>query len=84
MYAHGTVTTLVAAGDDLPPVPGIGAALGPSFVQVRLEVVELRGPALSLPLEEVFWGGGVGEAFDGPVGHVELAADGTPAVALGQ
>lgn len=36
---------------------------------------------MPLPVKEVFGPGGVGEAFDGAVGHLELAADGAATVA---
>ncbi len=81
--ADPAVASSVARGNDLfPELPGVGAALVPAFVQVGLVLVEDGGPAvLPLAAEEVFWPGGVGEALDRAVGHVQLAPDGTAAVA---
>lgn len=66
--------------DLLPKGPGVRAALGPSLVQVRLEVVELRPAVLPLALEEVFRACRIGQALNGSVGHPELAGDCSSAV----
>lgn len=81
--ADDAVAALVTERDDfLPELPGVGAALGPAFVEVGLVLVQ-RGGSVELILtgEEIFRPGGIGKAFDGAVRHVELAADGAAAVA---
>lgn len=62
----------------------ISAALGPSLVQVRLEVVELCPAVLPLSLEQVFRFRGVRQPLDGAVGHAELSLDRASAMAGGQ
>jgi hypothetical protein len=81
--ADPAVAASIAQGNNLfPELPGVGAALVPAFVQVGLVLVEDGGPVVPpLTTKEVFRLRSVGEALDGAVGHVQLAPDGTAAVA---
>ncbi|WUT66382.1 hypothetical protein OG257_37160 [Streptomyces sp. NBC_00683] len=87
--AEGGANSLVATGvaewhDLLPYLPGVGAAMVPAVVQIRLELIQDRGAALPLAVEEVFRGGSVSEELDGAVGRAEPALDRAAAVAVGQ
>lgn len=85
MGTDGSVAAGVTVSLDVfPEGPSVRAAVGPSPVQVGLEVVEL-GPAVLPPsLEQVFRPCGVGQPLDGAVGHAELSLNRASAVAGGQ
>ncbi|MEV7380809.1 hypothetical protein [Streptomyces lydicus] len=80
---------LITGGRGSPPrpssptaPPGVGAALVSAVAQRGLVLVEDGGSVvLPLPADEVFQLGGIGETCDRAVCHVQLAADGSAAVA---
>lgn len=83
------VAELITGGRGPPPrpssptaPPGVGTALVSAVVRIGLVLVEDGGSVvLPLPAEEVFRLGGIGETFDRAVCHVQLAAEGSAAVA---
>ncbi len=72
--AHGLVAAAVALGADLfGEAGGVGAALGPPLVQVRLELVEQAGPLQGFD-QQLVQAGGVGEPAHR--GHVQFQSEG--------
>ncbi|MFJ8595181.1 hypothetical protein [Streptomyces sp. NPDC093598] len=76
VVADGAVAAAVTAlGDLLPQLPGIGAAVIPPLVEIRLERIELGRPVLPLAAEQFLRRIRFRELLDGAVGHTELTLD---------